>query len=34
MVEGVSEDQFLRENADAMWFHQNEMWEYIEDDYL
>lgn len=31
-VEGTSEEEFIRANADPMWLHQNELWEYIEDD--
>jgi hypothetical protein len=23
-------DEFIRQNADPIWLHQNEMWEYIE----
>ncbi|HLN97023.1 MAG TPA: hypothetical protein VK208_00915 [Pyrinomonadaceae bacterium] len=24
--------EFIRQNADPMWLHQNEMWEYIEEE--
>ena len=26
-VDGVPVDQFIEENADPLWLHQNEMWE-------
>jgi hypothetical protein len=25
-------EEFIKENADSFWLHQNEMWEYIEDE--
>jgi hypothetical protein len=31
-IDGIPVDQFIRENADPAWLHQNEMWEYIETD--
>ena len=36
-IDGMDVDDFIRKNADQIWLHQNEMWEYIdepEDDYL
>ncbi len=24
-------DEFIRRNADQIWLHQNEMWEYMDD---
>ena len=30
MIDGISVDQFLRQNADPIWLHQNEMWEYLQ----
>ena len=30
-VDGVPVDEFIRQNADPIWLHQNEMWELIED---
>ena len=30
MVEGVKPDEFIRQNADPMRLHQNELWELIE----
>ena len=29
-IDGMSVDEFIRNNADPIWLHQNEMWEYIE----
>ena len=29
-VEGMDAEEFIRRNADPMWLHQNEMWEYIQ----
>ena len=29
-IEGVSVDDFIRQNADPIWLHQNEMWDYIQ----
>ncbi|MFZ3045448.1 MAG: hypothetical protein WA151_06005 [Desulfatirhabdiaceae bacterium] len=32
-TDGMSVDEFIRRNADPIWLHQNEMWEYmIEED--
>ena len=36
-IDGMDVDDFIRKNADQIWLHQNEMWEYIdepEDDHL
>lgn len=30
-IEGMEADEFIRQNADPIWSHQNEMWEYIDD---
>jgi hypothetical protein len=27
-IDGVDMDKFIRRNADPIWLHQNEMWEY------
>jgi hypothetical protein len=27
MIEDMPVDEFIRRNADPLWFHQNEMWE-------
>ena len=29
-IEGLPVDEFIRRNADPIWLHQNEMWEYME----
>ncbi len=29
MIDGMDVDEFIRRNADPMWLHQNEMWEYM-----
>jgi hypothetical protein len=29
-IEGMSVDEFIRRNADPIWLHQNEMWEYMQ----
>ena len=31
LVEGMDPDEFIRRNADPIWLHQNEMWEYISE---
>ena len=31
-IDGMDVDEFIRENADPIWLHQNEMWEYLTDD--
>ncbi len=31
-IDGIDKDEFIRRNADPIWLHQNEMWEYIEPD--
>ena len=28
--DGFDSDEFIRNNADPIWLHQNEMWEYME----
>jgi hypothetical protein len=28
-IEGMDADEFIRRNADPIWLHQNEMWEYM-----
>ena len=30
-IDGQDVDEFIRRNADPIWLHQNEMWEYIDD---
>ena len=29
-IDGLDVDEFIRRNADPIWLHQNEMWEYME----
>ena len=29
-IDGIDVDTFIRRNADPIWLHQNEMWEYME----
>ena len=31
-IDGMDVDEFIRRNADPIWLHQNEMWEYIDED--
>ncbi len=31
-INGMDVDEFIRRNADPIWLHQNEMWEYLMDD--
>jgi len=28
-IDGLDVDAYIRRNADPIWLHQNEMWEYI-----
>ena len=30
-IDGVPVDEFIRQNADPIWLHQNELWEYMAD---
>ena len=30
-IDGMDVDEFVRRNADPIWLHQNEMWEYLDD---
>lgn len=29
-IDGMDIDEFIQQNADPIWLHQNEMWEYIQ----
>lgn len=29
MIDGMDANEFIRRNADPLWLHQNEMWEYL-----
>ena len=31
MIEGIPADEFISQNTDPIWLHQNEMWEKIDD---
>jgi hypothetical protein len=31
-IEGMPVDEFIMQNADPIWLHQNEMWELIPDE--
>jgi hypothetical protein len=31
LIEGLDPDEFIRRNADPIWLHQNEMWEYVQE---
>jgi hypothetical protein len=30
-IEGMDVDEFIRRNADPIWLHQNEMWEFMSE---
>ncbi len=30
-IDGLDVDEFIRNNADPIWAHQNELWEYMGD---
>ena len=29
-IDGIDVDEYIWRNADPIWLHQNEMWEYID----
>lgn len=29
-IDGMDVDEYIRQNADPIWLHQNEMWEYMQ----
>lgn len=31
IIDGMDVDEFIGRNADPIWLHQNEMWEYMDD---
>ncbi len=31
-IDGMDVDEYIQNNADPIWLHQNEMWEYMETD--
>jgi len=30
-IDGRDVDEFIRRNADPIWLHQNELWEYMDE---
>ena len=32
IIDGMDGEEFIRRNADPIWFHQNEIWEYMTAD--
>ena len=32
IIDGMGVDEYIRNNADPIWLHQNDMWEYIKTD--
>ena len=30
-IEGMDVDEFIRQNADLIWLHQDEMWEFMSE---
>lgn len=32
LIDTIPVDEFIRQNADPILLHQNEMWEYIDDE--
>ncbi len=32
MIEGIDAEEYIQQNADPIWLHQNGMWEYIRDE--
>ena len=30
-IDGMDVDEFIRNNADPIWLHENGMWEYLDD---
>ncbi len=31
-IDGMAVDEFMRQNVDPIFLHQNEMWEFMEED--
>ncbi len=31
LIEGIPVDEFISQNADPIWLHQNEMWDEIDE---
>ena len=32
MIEGIDAEEYIQQNVDPIWLHQNGMWEYIRDE--
>jgi hypothetical protein len=32
LIDGMDVDEFIARNADPIWLHQNELWEYMTPD--
>jgi hypothetical protein len=32
LIDGLDVDEFIARNADPIWLHQNELWEYMTSD--
>ena len=32
MIEGIEAEEYIQQNADPIWLHQNGIWEYIGDE--
>jgi|APSaa5957512622_1039677.scaffolds.fasta_scaffold323023_1 hypothetical protein len=30
-IDGMSIDEYIQNNADPIWLHQNELWEYMDE---
>ena len=30
LIDGMNIDEYIQRNADPIWLHQNEMWEYLD----
>ncbi len=33
LINGMDPDEYIRRNADPIWLHKEEMWEYISEPY-
>jgi hypothetical protein len=31
-IDGMDVDEFIEQNADPIWLHQNEMWEFMQNE--
>jgi len=30
LIDGIDVEEFIRTNADPVWLHKNELWEYVD----